>query len=181
MNKIIKTIAVLLMAIVIAGCGAMNKNLHIPAGEGDLEKVKMQTEGDGGMPVDKPDAAGQTALMYAAQTGRIEVIEYLLSKGADINAQSGVFGLGTPLIYAASGNRLEAIELLIDRGADIDATTSRKSTALMIAAAQGHVEAVKLLLEKGANPNLKNKEDQTVLDVARSQNQEAVVQLLEDF
>jgi hypothetical protein len=73
MKKLNKVVAVLLMPLVMVGCGAMNKNLHLPASEGDLDKVRMEIEG--GRKVDTKDAAGQTALMYAAETGRIEVIE----------------------------------------------------------------------------------------------------------
>ena len=160
--------------------GAMNKNLHLPASEGDLDKVRMEIEG--GRKVDTKDAAGQTALMYAAETGRIEVIEYLLSQGADVNAKSGLLGAGTALNYAAAANRPQAIELLLASGANVNAVSpARKESALMYAAARGYLDVVKLLLEKGADSSLKNNDDETALDLARKQNQQAVVQLLESL
>jgi ankyrin repeat protein len=180
MKKLNKVVAVLLMPLVMVGCGAMNKNLHLPASEGDLDKVRMEIEG--GRKVDTKDAAGQTALMYAAETGRIEVIEYLLSQGADVNAKSGLLGAGTALNYAAAANRPQAIELLLASGANVNAVSpARKESALMYAAARGYLDVVKLLLEKGADSSLKNNDDETALDLARKQNQQAVVQLLESL
>jgi ankyrin repeat protein len=158
----------------------MNKSLHIPASQDDLDEVKLKIEG--GTNVDVNDAKGQTALMYAAETGRIDVVLYLLSQGADVNARSALYGLGPILNYAAAANRVEVIEILMARGANIDAVSfPGDNTALMYAAGTGHIEAVKLLLGKGADASLENSDDQTALDVARNRNQNDVVQLLESL
>jgi len=178
MKKLIKITVVIIFPLLFAGCGAMNKSLHLPAAEGNLEQVK--TEIEGGREVDSKDIAGQTALMYAAETGRMEVIKYLVSKGANVNARSQGYHY-TALMYAASGNRLEALEYLIARGAEIDAPSFKNATALMMSARAGHIDIVKILLEKGADASLKNKDDKTVLDVAREANQPDIVQLLENL
>lgn len=179
MKTSIKISFVLFIPLILASCGAMNKSLHLPASEGDLDAVKAEIEG--GRKVDSKDIAGQTALMYAAETGRMEVLEYLVSKGADVNAVSAGEHI-TPLMYAAAAGRLDVIEFLVDRGAKIDAVMAwRKDTALNIAAAKGHVETVKLLLEKGADASIKNKDDETALDIARKRNQSDVVQLLQNL
>jgi ankyrin repeat protein len=178
MKRITKRIGALsLVAFLSVGC-AMNKSFHIPAGKGDLDTIK--TELDGGRDIDSRDAAGQTALMYAAEAGQIEVVKYLVSNGADVNAQSEGIGLGTALIYAASANRLDVMEYLIEQGADVNAMTRNKETALFWASAQGHVEAVKILLKNGAYTELKNKKDQTALDVAKELNRTEVIELLKN-
>ena len=89
MKQVINRISALfLVALLAAGC-ASNKSFHIPAGKGDLEKVK--TEVEGGRDIDSMDAAGQTALMYAAENGQMDVVRYLISNGADVNAQAKDF------------------------------------------------------------------------------------------
>ena len=176
MKKLIRVIGILSVALLFAGC-AMNTSLHIPASEGDFDRVRAEIEG--GKDVDSKDAAGQTALMYAAETGRMEIVKYLVSKGADVNAKSRGFGRGTALIYAAASNRTEVMKYLLAQGADIDAVSNHNETALIWASAQGHTDAVKLLLDKGADANIKNKKDQTALDIAKSLNRQEVVKLLE--
>ena len=178
MKKLTKIIAALFIPLIFSGCGAMNKSLHIPAAEGDLDKVRAEIEG--GRTVDSKDIAGQTALMYAAETGRMQVLEYLVSKGADVNAKSGNLH-NTSLMYAAAANRLEAIEFLIARGANVDAVNSWKQSALIFAAYKGNADAIKLLLENGAHANLKNKDGETALDIARKRNHHDSVQLLESL
>ncbi|CAG8521018.1 4011_t:CDS:2 [Ambispora gerdemannii] len=57
---------------------------------------------------------GQTALIFAAQRGYIDVMKWLFANGADIN-QTDYDG-NTALHYAAAWNRFEAVTLLIERG-----------------------------------------------------------------
>ena len=177
MKKVINRISALfLVAILAVGCAA-NKSFHIPAGKGDLETIKAELEG--GRDIDSRDAAGQTALMYAAENGQMDVVRYLISNGADVNAQAKDFFLrGTALIYATSSNRLDVIEYLIENGADVNATTKNKETALFYAAARGYKKAVEILLKNGADTELKNKKDQTALDLARELNRTEIVELL---
>ena len=178
MNKLVKIIAVLFIPLIFFGCGAMNQKLHIPAKEGNLDKVRAEIEG--GTSVDSRDASGQTALMYAAESGRMEVVEYLVSKGADVNAESKLT-LITPLFYATSFNRLDVMEFLIANGAKVDALSNWENTALFWAAALGRVDAVNLLLENGADASIENRDGKTALDLARQNNRKDVVQLLESL
>ncbi len=60
-----------------------------------------------------------SAVFYAAKSGNSELIKYLKSKGADINARSH-FGV-TPLMFAVSGGHLDAVKTLIALGADVNA------------------------------------------------------------
>lgn len=177
MNKEIRNSLITVIAILLLSGCAMNQKLHLPASQGKLEQVKAEI--DGGRQVDSRDAAGQTPLMYAAESGQLEVVRYLISAGADVNATSNALGLGTPLIYAASSDRTQVMQYLIDNGARVDARTpARQETALMWAAGRGHVEAANLLIESGADTGLKNKDGQTALDIARETNREPVIELL---
>jgi ankyrin repeat protein len=152
--------------------------LHEPAGKGDLEAVKAMIED--GADADKKDIAGQTPLMYAAESGSLEVVKYLVENGADVDAMSGKQGRGTPLIYATATNQVEVVKYLLENNADINLTTPyQNETALLWAVAMGNAEIVKLLLEKGADQTIKNRDGETAMDTAKKLNKEDMVQLLE--
>lgn len=60
--------------------------------------------------------SGRSPLHYAADYGHKKVLEYLLSKGANINAQDK-FGI-TPLLSAIFEGHTECVKILINKGAD---------------------------------------------------------------
>ncbi|MCZ7563744.1 MAG: ankyrin repeat domain-containing protein [Burkholderiales bacterium] len=64
-------------------------DLMICAADGDLGRVRELIEG--GAEVHARDASGETALIHAARGGRCEIVEQLLSAGADplVRADSG--------------------------------------------------------------------------------------------
>ena len=155
------------------------KEFQEPAGKGDLEAVKKAIEKGG--KVDKLDAAGQTALMWASEGGHMEVIKYLIEKGADVNIVSNKYGRGSAMIYAAAAGRLEVVQYLVDHGANINATsTSQNETALIWAVAMGHPDIVKYLLEKGADQTIINKNKENAIDVAKKVNRADMIKLLEE-
>lgn len=69
-----------------------------------------------------------------------EVIELLIAKGADINADGY-----TPLHLASSNGRGQIVRLLLERGADPKRTTPDGKTAVDLATENGHSELVELL------------------------------------
>ena len=65
---------------------------------------------------------GFTALHYASEKGRSEVVSYLLEKGADVNSADG---LGwTALHLAAQQGRLHVVKQLVRAGAKVHAKTA---------------------------------------------------------
>ena len=73
-----------------------------------------------------PNAAnpgGETALMTAARTGKVDAVTLLLDRGAAVNAREGVRGQ-TALMWAVLENHPAVVELLIAKGADINAQTN---------------------------------------------------------
>jgi ankyrin repeat protein len=91
------------------------------------------------------------ALHAAAVGGRESVVQLLLEKGADVNAQGGQYG--NALHAAVVGGHKGIVKLLIEKGADVNAR-GPYGTPLQAASFRGHEELVRLLLEKGADPNL---------------------------
>ena len=60
---------------------------------------------------------GETPLTSAVRGGRIDVVRFLLAKGADVNKQNRLSDW-TPLMQAANSGNTEMIKVLLDHGAD---------------------------------------------------------------
>ena len=92
-------------------------------------------------------------LSLACSGGRYEVVEILLSRGA--NKEHRNVSDYTPLSLAASGGYTNIIKLLLAHGAEINSRTGSKLgiSPLMLAAMNGHTAAVKLLLDMGSDIN----------------------------
>ncbi|MBE7526737.1 MAG: ankyrin repeat domain-containing protein [Burkholderiales bacterium] len=92
---------------------------------------------------DKIDHDGWNPLIYAASKGYKEIVEFLLSYGARINATTD--NGTTALMMAARGNHYDTVELLLQRGADVSVRNEADGTALAWARKQGHADIVQLL------------------------------------
>jgi len=130
-----------------------------------------------------------TPLMVAANRGAIELVNHLISMGANVNAQSE--GGFTALILAIlSYNEISAIKQvendnsnpsmavikrLLEVGSDVNKVTDGGNTPLQEAALQGNLEIVNLLLAGGADVNFKNEYSETALMVASLKNGNPVV------
>jgi len=103
---------------------------------GNVEAAKLLV--DRGAKVDaKETFGGQTPLMWASARRHPKMMEYLISKGANVNARSidrdyqrHVTAEGrpksldsgglTPLLYAARENCMACVDVLLKSGADLD-------------------------------------------------------------
>ena len=91
---------------------------------------------------------GFTALLVAAEAGHLQVLEFLLSAGANV---SHVTADGMPALYIASQNgHLEVVKLLLVNGADIHQATAHGLNSLHIATSNGHNDVADYLMKKGA-------------------------------
>ena len=108
-------------------------------------------------------------IIWAAQSGNLELVELLLksgavanvtapSKGSYSNVVSGPLLLGdvekvgdTPLHVAAQFGHLAIVRRLVDAGAPLDILDESNDTPLGRAVEAGHVEVVRFLIEKGAD------------------------------
>jgi hypothetical protein len=84
-----------------------------------------------------------TPMFFAAQSGNAELIRYLRSRGADVNARSA-FG-STPLMHAVSENKLEAAETLIELGASVH---TRMYSGVSMGNTSGNLEEVSAALRR---------------------------------
>jgi hypothetical protein len=100
------------------------------------------------------------ALTYAARSGRINAMAFLLERGVAIDAEPYN---GTALHWAVARRRPAAAAWLIDHGADIDRRAgfggTRGVTPLHVAAAwEGSPDCARLLLARGADRSVKDAE-----------------------
>lgn len=93
----------------------------------------------------------ETLLHLACRKELIEIIQYLLKRGA--NTEIKGCRIGTPLHIAAEHGKITAIRLLLDSGADIEARDCSGNTPLHLAVAWDMLAAVHLLLDRGADIN----------------------------
>ncbi|MDQ2920427.1 MAG: ankyrin repeat domain-containing protein [Acidobacteriota bacterium] len=97
------------------------KEIIRAAKSGDLSKVKGLLATDAAL-VHAHDADGSTPLHCATWKGHLETVAFLLSAGANVNAQNRNEHWGTtPLHAAAHANQAAIAKLLIEQGADVNA------------------------------------------------------------
>jgi len=117
---------------------------------------------------------GETALMFAALKGRLDLSQRLIARGARIS-QPG----WNPLHYAATGPEPKIVALLLQRGAPIEARSPNGTTALMMAARYGSEDSVTLLLAQHADVTLRNERGMNAADFARSAGREDLAKRLD--
>ncbi|MBN1271349.1 MAG: ankyrin repeat domain-containing protein [Candidatus Aminicenantes bacterium] len=113
----------------------------------NFEEMKTLIEKDASL-VNIKDEAGNTPLHHAVMIGSAELTEYLLSKGADINAQNTQ--LNTPLHEAIQNKKEDISALLIKKGADLTKTNIHQQTPLHKAASLNQKKTGEQLIAKGA-------------------------------
>lgn len=118
--------------------------IHTAAENGDLELVKKLISENPKL-VDAPDREGKTPLHYAAAKGNLEVVEFLVKNGANVNARnsSGI----TPLYLAKGFGKKAVAEFLEKHGGAAEVVKPKPavkpSTSSPQIARAGAVAAVK--------------------------------------
>ncbi|MFP4026211.1 MAG: ankyrin repeat domain-containing protein [Candidatus Brocadiia bacterium] len=153
----------------------------------------------------------RTALHKAAGHGHQQIVEFLLAKGADINARDK---LGyTPLMFAIHGRKSEVAVWLIEKGARVNVKEKNgytalhnaafagmpkvvmalvrhkaalnakagRETPLHLAAREGHVDVARILLENGADANGGSGGFGTPMSLASMGGHEEIVELLKEY
>ena len=126
----------------------MNPEIH----EGDALGVTIASSGNNSstrtstqnINVDEEDEDGNTALFKAAATGKVEIVNMLLSAGADVNHEN-VEGQ-TALLCALKRKNVAVANVLLQAGANTHQTDERGCTPLMLAVVTGNVDLVKFIL-----------------------------------
>jgi ankyrin repeat protein len=137
-----------------------------------------------GADLNLPAKSGHTPLM-AASTRSEELVNLLLSKGADASAAlpDGTTAFTTAVTGILSENiSFHVTDKLLEMGANVDESASsgpaQGYTCLMMAARNNRPDLVKYLVGKGADVNAKAGDGNTPLTLAEKENDQEMVALL---
>jgi len=148
------------------------------AAAGSLPEVKKYIAS--GCDPNAGDRNGTTGVIAAAKAGHINVVEFLLQNGAEVDREDAKFE-ATPLVWAALNGRTDVVKLLIEKGANTEAREKENGmAALHGAAVNGHTHTLKVILEYGIEVNCKDRDARTPLMWAVSAGQIETIQALLD-
>lgn len=114
--------------------------------DGNLEKVRRHFEVSD---LDSDEYEG-TPLHYAAD-GTLEIVQFLVNSGADINRRGGTFD-APAVTYAACRGNTPVVRYLVEQGSVLDTSRTLRNP-LMRAASRGHLDVVKYLLTTKIDPH----------------------------
>jgi ankyrin repeat protein len=155
--------------------GVKVSDFHFAAWRGDLDDVKRFV--NQGVDVNvKDDQLNWTPLHWATFTAQRNVAEFLIAKGADVNA--GGDWNSTPLHYAVAHGHRELVEFLLAKGAEINKETSSGKTPLYDAVRVDNRDIVELLIASGADIEAKNEDGQAPLHLAANRGYKEILELL---
>lgn len=145
------------------GADASNLDVIYSSAAGLLERVRFFVESS----KDALAVLGTrdiTPLMKAVQNNKLEVAQYLLDQGADIEAKDMMSR--TALMLAVIDNRIEAVELLLNNGADQNTRCIHKFSIFTRCVKEKHLELMKMLVARGVDVNERDGDKDTALITA---------------
>jgi len=145
------------------------------AGSGDMVTVNKALEA--GIDINKTtDSEGSLALSRAALMGQTGMVQYLLSKGAKVNAYDRI---ASPLYQAVLGGHLDVVKLLLEKGAKVNDKNPGSKRTVMFAAAQGGSEAIiEELIRRKGKADVVDEDGATPLMIAASSGNAGAVRAL---
>jgi len=129
-------------------------------GNGDLERLNRLLEN--GISANLPDYDGRTSLHIAAAAGNMRVLEFLVSKLADVSAQDR--NGGTPVDDGVESERPLVTQLLVRAGSRPNPLTMLQK--MCEAAAEGDVGTVRFMVETGVSVDAGDYDGRTALHLA---------------
>ncbi|KAH8248960.1 hypothetical protein KR032_004576 [Drosophila birchii] len=144
------------------------------AAQGHLDFVRQYLDVNPGQ-VDVM-SGGKACIQVASHQGYVDLVSYLISKGANVNAvdKEG----DSALHYAAFGNQPTTMRVLLQNGAEVNFLNSSHCSALHICAHKKTPHCVRELLEHNANVNIQDSYGDTALHDAIGKENTEVVELL---
>uniref|UniRef100_A0A1X7TCJ4 Death domain-containing protein n=1 Tax=Amphimedon queenslandica TaxID=400682 RepID=A0A1X7TCJ4_AMPQE len=144
----------------------------VTAGNNEAVEFLLQLET---VNIDHTNEEGKTALMLACERGHEDIVDSLVSAGANVNIQDNK-GL-TALMIASAFNHISIIHMLLHANANPHLKKSNGSNALMIASYNGNHEVVELLM-KGVDYKYQQEDGANAFMVACQNGHTQIVELL---
>lgn len=118
---------------------------------------------------------GFQPLGLASFFGHVQIVDFLLRRGAAVNSASKNAQQVMPLHSAVAGQNLDIAPRLLESGADVNARQAHGYTPLHGAAQNGQLEMVELLLSHNAAWRMQSADGKTPISLAEAQGHERVV------
>ncbi len=145
----------------------LNDKLIAAAKNGDIKNVRELLAN--GADVDAKDKDGETALHWAACSGKVDIATFLIEKGADVDAKSN-YGK-TALHWAAFFGHVDFAKVLIENRADVNAKDKNNEIAVEVAIRRGYhqiaelIENSKKICSNNVDPKKETKIDGKNIDI----------------
>lgn len=135
-------------AFCMIGMHCLAMDVHQAAKEGDMAKLKTLVEENPEL-VNAKNENQETPLHSAVSAGHLDIVEFLIAAGADVDAVDNQ--KTTPLHLACYDGHRNIVEKLIFHGSNIEARSANGTTPLFWAVPGGHTEVFELLVNSGAD------------------------------
>ena len=149
---------------------------------GDVDVVRAHVAVDPEI-IDHHSPDGFSPIGFAAYLGHLELLVFLIDKGADLEAPSANAMRVRPLHSAAAHSdptRATSIaRALLEAGADPNAQQQDGFTPLHEAVHNNNLELTRLLLSHDANPHVSNDDGDSALQIAHAQKKRCLIDLIE--
>ncbi len=116
----------------------------------------------------KHELTQEHPLSRAVMFNKVDIIEYLIEKGADIEAKNlyGQTAFAADISTYICEKENKSLHCLIQYGANLETTDKKGKTPLLEATRYGHVNALKFLFQHGVNVNAQDNDGNTALMLA---------------
>ncbi|XP_076377871.1 uncharacterized protein LOC117226539 [Megalopta genalis] len=122
------------------------------------------------------DGSGKSILQRAAQFGNLEMVKFLVNKGADVNAKTN--NEISALHFAIEVGDWKIVKFLVENGANVNARTNNGYSVLHFAVENGHLKIVRFLIKNRARVNARTNDGRSVTDFAAAYDHTAIVAFL---
>ncbi|XP_072516656.1 DNA-binding protein RFXANK [Salminus brasiliensis] len=154
-----------------------NLSIHQLAAHGEIAQVKMHLGSDLSL-LNSQDERGFTPLMWAAAFGEIEMVQFLLEKGADPRSfareRESALSLASALGFA------DIVNILLEHEVDVDSYDWNGGTPLLYAVRGNHMRCVESLLGHGADITFEADSGYSPMALAVALGYKKMQKLLED-
>jgi ankyrin repeat protein len=128
---------------------------------------------DHGANIDAPDQQGNTPIHESLMSGRTQIAQLLIKRGARFDANE--------MLHAVVANQVadrDVIELLVKKGADFNHRDENGDTPLHVAVKGDYRVLTKLLIAHGADVNAQDASDHTPLWYAIGHHNQEIITML---
>jgi hypothetical protein len=142
-----------------------------------LKKFAEQVSID---PDDIPDELNNL-FVKAAERKRIDILEYLLSIGVDINVKNTTYKATALTVAADTKDCSDVLKFLIDHGADVNSRDTFNNTPIIMATYIKDYESMEILLQAGADAYLKDDDNKSAINYAGVHNDIKAINILKKY